>query len=543
MVVAMPILRGYWFYASGDSLTHLGWIRDIHSGVLNPFELYYPGVHLMTIMFSKLSSFRLERSAMLVVLVFASLYLIFISLSMRGITSSGLGQTVGAITGFMLLPINTIVVKLAIHPISQAVFFFAMILYLFLKFARDRTPFLVGLGTKTGVLLSLSSAGVVIYHPQQAAVVLVLFGTITAAQLLFQVRKSGGAMVGSRLMFSQTVFLAVVFIGWALIHNGLTGQITTIATTILEFLEGTGGDAGEVVTQRSGSLTAVGSGLGAIFLKLFLVSAIFSVLAGMVILSSLVARFEDEAVDADAVLRYVSYGFLVLAPFAFLHFVGRLSKLYFRYHASMMLIVTLLGGFSLYYFAGNRLSNARKSMSVFDPFDPFDTDSLNKESLISNSTRVVIGFALAYLLLMSLITVFPSPFIYQPSMQVTEMQSEGYGWVFEHQDPQAEVSGAGMPPWRYRHAVKGTTGNEWGPSHVPPYEYDHNLTGYLRTATTDSEEYMVVTEYDRVRAVEVFNGLHFNEADFNELKRTPGVNRVHSNGEFKIYQVPVQEDK
>lgn len=539
MFVAMPIIRGYWFYASADSLSHLGWIKDIRAGVLDPFELFYPGTHLVTILVSELAGFRLERSAMLVVVVFTVIYLAFVALSMRGITSSGFGQAVGAIAGFMLLPINTIVVKLAVHPISQAVFFFALVLYLFLKFARDRSASLVGLFTNTGLLLALSTAGVVLYHPQQAAVILVLFGTITAAQLMVKLRRSGGAMAGSRFLFSQTVFLTVVFVLWALIHQGLTGQIATILTTVLEFVRGTGGgQAGAVVSQRSGSLTAVGSGVVPIFLKLFLVSAIFAVLAGFAILSSLFARFDDETVDADTVLRYVSYGFLVLAPFAFMHFVGRLSKLYFRYHASMMVIITLLGGFSLYYFAGRRLSSATESLGIFDPFDPFSRSSGADRTRISDSNRAIIGLALAYLLLISLITVYPSPFIYQPSMQVTEPQQDGYAWAFDHQDPGASVSTTGVPSWRYRHAISGTTGTDWGPPNVPPPEYDHNLAGYLRDTSADGERYLVVTSYDRTRAVEVYDGLHFTRADFEELKRAPGTNRVYANGETTTYQRP-----
>ncbi|MFC6990554.1 hypothetical protein ACFQH3_01365 [Haladaptatus sp. GCM10025707] len=35
-VAALPIIRGYFFVGAGDSLTHLGWMRDIESGALSP---------------------------------------------------------------------------------------------------------------------------------------------------------------------------------------------------------------------------------------------------------------------------------------------------------------------------------------------------------------------------------------------------------------------------------------------------------------------------------------------------------------------------
>ncbi|MFB6164758.1 MAG: hypothetical protein ABEJ31_06320 [Haloarculaceae archaeon] len=48
-VAALPILRGYRFFGAGDSLTHLGWVKDLSTGALSPLHLLYPGVHLSTL--------------------------------------------------------------------------------------------------------------------------------------------------------------------------------------------------------------------------------------------------------------------------------------------------------------------------------------------------------------------------------------------------------------------------------------------------------------------------------------------------------------
>lgn len=534
-IAAMPILRGYWFFASADTLTHVGWIKDLRTGALNPIELFYPGVHTASILLTELTGFRLVRSAMLLVVVFVAIFLMFVSLSMRSLTTSGFGRAVGTISGFMLLPINTIVVKLALHPISQAVLFFALIFYLFMKYFLDGGATRFGLLTNSGILLGLSTAGVLLYHPQQAAVILVLFGTVTTAQLVERWISTAGFTSRYRFMFSQTLFLAITFVFWASLHNGLTGQISLILTTVVGFFEGSSGEVGQVVDQRSSSLTDVGSGVEEIFLKLFMVSAIYVGLTGLVMASSLFARFQQDPPDADTVIAYVSYGFLILAPFALLHFVGKLSKLYFRYHASMMLIVTILGGFSLYYFLGHRLLDEEAMIGVIDPFDPFDSKTWQGRSRLRDARRGIISIALAAMLCLSLITVFPSPFIFQPSMHVTEMQLEGYEFAINHQDRSYELAGAGMPPWRYRHIISGTAGQDWGPDRVPPYEYDHNLTGYLEASSQDGGQYMVVTTFDRVRAIRVIDGLHFNRTDFRSLERTPAIHRVQSNGEVNLY--------
>jgi hypothetical protein len=135
----------------------------------------------------------------------------------------------------------------------------------------------------------------------------------------------------------------------------------------------------------------------------------------------------------------------------------------------------------------------------------------------------------------SLATVFPSPFVYQPSMHVTGAQFSGYERTLDVYDASMGVANPGVGFFRYRHAVAGTTGAPWGGETVPNPEYDHNLTGYLRNASRDGGEYLVVSEFDRVRTTQVYRGLRFNESDFRAVEAQPGVNHVLSNGDVELY--------
>lgn len=539
----LPILRGYLFFASGDSLTHLGWIRAIAAEAMDPTVLIYPGMHTGTILIARLSGFRFSRSAMLMVLVFVVVYLLFITLSMRALTASGLGRAIGAASAFLLLPINVIVTKLAFHPISQSTLYFALVFFLFVKYVtrseQDRRV------TSVGALLAMSTAAIVLYHPQQAAVVLVFFGTISGIQLLDRWRTSG-RWIGSRsaeswigtysTIYAQTLFLAVVFVFWAVLHDGLTGQVSVILSAINEFIQGSGGQAAQVVSQRQSGLSALGSGLREVFLKLFLVGAIYSVLAGVVILASMFSRFEREDSNSTAVLRYVSFGFMVLAPFAFFHFVGRLSKLYFRYHASLMLIVTVLGAFGLYYF-GYRVPNSRRFReSAASSLNPFTGRRQLDRPNATDGLRSVVGVALVAMLALSLATAFPSLFIYQPSVHVTEAQLDGYGTAFDHRDDGIEMSGVMMPVYRYHHAVLGLTVHTYGNAKAVTPEFDHDIDGFLvNRSRTDGARYLVVTTYDREVAVRVWEGIRFTRSDFRALETDPRINRVQSNGAVRLY--------
>jgi len=60
-----------------------------------------------------------------------------------------------------------------------------------------------------------------------------------------------------------------------------------------------------------------------------------------------------------------------------------------------------------------------------------------------------------------------------------------------------------------------------------------------RTLRTYYEEpvYIPVTEADRVRDPELWNGFRFSDADFEYLETEPGINKVQSNGGYTLYRV------
>lgn len=528
----LPVVRGYYFFGSGDTLTHLGWIRDIASGALNPIDLFYPGVHSLSVLISTLTGFRLERSGMMIVIVFVLVYLSFVALFSR-VLMTGVGAVVGAISGFHLLPINIVMTQVTVHPISMASLFFVLILFVFFKYVTEPHSESSGRITATGVLLALTTSATVLYHPQQASVVLVLFGTVSAVQFVARWRSATDRIAETRTMYAQTIFLAIVFVLWTTIHEGLTNQVAVILSSMYQTVFASGGDAGAVVSQRSTSLADLGTSPLVIFLKLFLVSAIYSVFAGLVMLFSFVARLDNAEAGASTLITYVTYGFVVLVPFSLLQFFGDTSRLFFRYHASMMVIATLLGAYGIAYFAVNQFSPMfRRRRRVIDPFGD---DSFVRQSRATKIRHGVVGGALSVMLLLSLVAVFPSPYLIQPSLHMTEMQAQGYNDAFALTGNETELTGAGMPPWRYRHALKGTSGNPWGPSRVPPQEYDHDVTGYLRVVSADNGALLAFTRYDRLTATVTYDGLHFSQTDFRELETTPGIDRVYSSGEFELY--------
>ncbi|WP_121823386.1 hypothetical protein [Halostella salina] len=501
LLAGLPVVRGYHFYGGADSLTHLGWTREVLAGDLSPLEIIYPGIHTFGVLLTEVAGFEVTHSLMLVVLVFALLYLVFVTLTVRLLTDTTVGAVLGGFTAFFLLPINHIVTGLNPHPITQASMFFALVLFLLAKYAlgsADRGTF-----AGVGALLALTSVGVVLYHPQQSAVVVLFFATVAALQF---VRGRYRDADPGRPLLGQTMVAATAFAVWLPFHGAITRQMRSIATRIGGFLLGTSDQSvGAVVGDRGASLTSVGSGIGEIFVKLFFVSAVVSALAGLLFLAMLAGRIDRPSVDRA--VRYLFAGLLTLGVFGGLHFVGNLSSLFFRYFAMIMVAASVLGAVQI-----TRLSGRRE--------------------VLSGRRFAAVGLAILVLLALSGATLFASPFIYQPSEQKTAMQMEGYEATFETVESDADVLGVGYDTWRYRHAVYGPTGVNWSGATVSQPVLRTNLTTHYGDG-----RHVVLTEYDRQRETVAYRGIQYSERDLARFEAYDGVHRVRSNGEVDLYYI------
>jgi len=53
----------------------------------------------------------------------------------------------------------------------------------------------------------------------------------------------------------------------------------------------------------------------------------------------------------------------------------------------------------------------------------------------------------------------------------------------------------------------------------------------------EEPRYMAISESTYQREVVLYNGFRYPERGFERLRTSPGVDRVHSNGEYRLYLV------
>ncbi len=514
---SVPILRGYRYMGQHDALTHLGWARGIGEGTISPFDLFYPGIHTVSVLVSTVLELPLERALFVVVLVSMLVFWAFVPLTVWTITESRFAATVAAFSAFLLLPVTTISMYLTPHAMSQTVLFSALLCFLFVSYLRtdhDRAAF-----TGVGVAFAIAGIAAVVYHPQLLAHLIAAFVAICAVQFVARRVSRTGRIAEQTPMYGQALFLIGLFLVWTANHGFFTDTIGYFLASVVDFVLGGGGTVGGSAQTQGESLAAVGGSVLELFFKLFTPQLVFSVLAGLFGLAALVGTRSAWVNRVRPESIYFVAALVALVPVFFVYFFAPGSSMYFRVFGLMMVFVTVLGALAIAGI-GARLSS----------FGPTDDSSETAGGSIAGHPAFALVFAL--LLVLSLVAIFPSPYTYTASPHVSDTTMSGYETAFATGDEELDYLGLRDGPNRFDDAVNG---NEQR-SH-----YHFNVdAAVLRTDVSseyDEDRYLVLTGMDYDREVTAYQELRYTEGDLAAVESQPDVDRIQSNGEFDRYYV------
>lgn len=514
-IVSLPIIRGYYWLGDDDSLSHLGTAMEMSTGIRALSDSRYPIVHTIGSALFDATGLTLHHALLVVVVVFAVCFFVFVPLVVWELTGS-LGATyVGFFSGLLLLPMNHLSPSLFLHPTSQAILYAPAFLFVFVRLYNRRSA-------RHSAMFLLLATMFVLLHPQQAANLVAFVGVIAAIQIGIDVYNGHRLNRIREWVLPETTVYATVFWLWA--RTLPASQINL--ERVWETLGGNTNFARSTAT-RSGSLANVGGSLPEVFVKLFLVSLVYIVLTGLYLLV-VARRFEElraqptnESVASDGgtdqLLLLTVYGGLVPVSVIFLvYIVGGISIQYFRHLGMLMVFATILGSIAI----GRAMLYMSRHRSDF---------------------AVLEAIAVMFILFtfLSIAVVFPSPYFYYSSGHVTEAQMDGYETTFEYQRDSILFDDVRSPVFRYGNAIEGSSAEPEENAYyqkerhgIPDHFVNHSLRSYY-----DDPVYVPVTEADRVRDPVLWNGFRFNQSDFAYLEHEPGINKVQTNGGYDLYLV------
>ncbi len=510
-VVALPAVRNYRFQGRGDGLTHVGWTAGIVEGSMAPQELFYPGVHAVGSALSLVAGVPIERALMIAVVAVFVPFVVFVPLVVREISTTGAAVGFAAVASWLVLPINNVATHTGVHPNSNALFFAPVVLFAIVAYLNrggDLEP-TFGVSAYSLVLVVLG-VGMLAIHPQQFINVVVLLGVISAVQFVARGRYADHPIVEQPTAYAHTAVFAALFAVWVVSNERFRRAFSGLVYGVFVQDIGTGGE----VEQRDTSLAEIGATLDELFAKMFLVSALVALVVALFVL---VVWLGKSRVGRET-KAFVTYFGLALAPLGVMfgiYFVGT-ANMAFRQVGFMFVVVTILAGIGLARGVG-----------------------WLSRGLTAPGANVVASVALGACLVLSLMIVFSSPFIYVPSQQVTDQTMSGYGSAIDHGEDRP-YAGFGHGVDRYGHAIEGLESEEmtnYEGTGLGEVDVDEFEDGNYGDAYGGVDYYFAVDEYDTTREFEVWRGLHHSEEALEGVDAYPGADKVVANEEFRLYAI------
>ncbi|MDG5821326.1 hypothetical protein [Natronococcus sp. A-GB7] len=512
-VVALPLIRGYRHVGEGDMLSHVGIAMDIKDGLTAPLDLFYPLSHVLSITISVIGSLDLFHSYSILSLVIATLFPLFIGLCARTISDNYSVLAVGFLSGLLYIPIDHISTHLQPAPRNIALFLSPAALFFLLKAIK-------GGNKKNFLLFSLVCLSLLLFHPQMAAM-LAMTSLLLAISLYIldnsYVRNPMIENKPSPLIFS--FFLATVAWVWIGYSDQFESSLGRIAYYIFS---GTASAGSGGAAERGASLAAVGGSVEEIFIKLFLAGAVFGVSSVLYLLWGTYTNHSNKKKSHNPLGISIGTGLLIGGVPVFLVTVAYLiindANQAVRYVGFLLVIVSIIGSVAI-------------------------GDVLHYTS--SKSLKSTLSILIVIFMLMSVLVIHPSPYVFQDSEHVTESQLAGFEISFEYTDD-ANFDHVRSSVDRYGDAILGSSGRDSSdyyhsdvdPGGVPNHFAHHDLENHYNEST-----YLAITEADRIRDPVVYNGLRFDHNDFNYLDNTPYIQRIHSNAGHDLYFVQSSEQQ
>lgn len=168
ILFGLPFFRGYSFYGAGDTLTHLGMIKDIiisgHIGSHNP----YPIIHLLIVNLSIISNIKYETLTLFLPIIFNILFIISIFLFSKSLGFSKKESLFMML--FSILPVlGTGLTTEDIAPSLQVFLFIPLALFIFFKSRKSEKMM------EFSILLIFSLFLIAFYHPEPLIYLSVFF--------------------------------------------------------------------------------------------------------------------------------------------------------------------------------------------------------------------------------------------------------------------------------------------------------------------------------------------------------------------------------
>jgi len=514
----LPYIRNYVSW-NGDNITHLGYIKDVLSSGHFAADNCYPITHILLSQVVSVTGLPDIIVGNLSTTILSILYLLSMYLLATAVFYYQEQQLmVLVLTGGVMLGGGY---NVLLMPNGWSIFLLPLLFYIY-YFKRNTFSY--------SILLIIILILYPFFHPLSSLMVIISLGILELLRWLlprlFKLKATFSFPLNMQQPLATPMLIEmVIFLPWVLAFQQFHWNIRLIWRQITT---GVGPDVIDEIGKSLSKVNVHGKDFVMLFIKMYGTTFIFIILAiiGIYFLSKQIRSGDINNLNNK---RYNLFSLV---------WVFLLSGLFYIYY--------LLGGPGSTAFAGGRIlfyvevfTPIFAAITLYELFRRFNFNYLSYTGIIC---LVILTSAL------SMASLYYSPYIIQPNLQITQMNMSGIMWFVEKKDRKIECANTLSNPSRLTQGILGSVEasqrkdiNKYlpqVPDHFGYYEYSTLGDQYSQ------DKYITIAQMDRVVYITVWRQVgRFNEADFERLEGDPTVNGLYSNGELDVYYVysPIKE--
>ena len=493
IVLTLQLSRGYALYGNGDTLSHIGYIKDIFYNGHISIQSYYPVFHVLISMLSSISSISYMNLILCFPAVFSVVYTILIYILAKKLFNK-------KFTVMIAVALGSILLLMGYHTYfsvnALTLFIFPLILYLIVSNFKERKA-------SYSLLITIFFIWLVFAHMLVATFMLIILISIPIWKYLYNAKINNKE--DSKVPTKEAILLLLISI---IVWFSYTSIWGSTIRNIFNWMQG------EIAYTPMADLSNVVVKLNfyeiiSLIIKLYggyILIGIVCVIGLFFVLKKIKKVSWDEFFVFG--LLFFIFPLLILLFFAPASGVDFLRPLRF-----LSVPLCLFGALSIYY-----ISNIKK-------LKPITKNSIIILVLI---IPAVIG----------IFNVHTSPFIMQPNQQVTAAEISGMEFYFNEKDPNIKTMGINS---RYRFSFL-IYGYSEGDQRLKKYlDFPELINTYYvgdhfeNISTIKYPRYVVFSKSDQLLYTQVWKTNRFTNEDFKNIENESYLDYVYSNGDLKVF--------
>lgn len=502
----VPYIRGYYTW-NGDNISHLGIVKSILYTGYVPNDIFYPITHILLSILISISGIPIEFIVNHSTGLLSILYVVSIYLLATVVLQSRDAQllSAAAIGGVLFNGYDVYIM-----PNGWSVLYLPFVFFFFFSILNANK-----VSIKYNLLLVILLILYPFFHPLSSSIIILLFINIGFSRIFLYIIEKKFHNLNRLLDFfpMNLIFIElIIFLSWIMTFQGFNANIINLYTSITK---GHGPDAMAQMGEKLDKINIHGIDFLILIIKIMGDEIIFLILSVIAVI--IIFKNKED--------RKSNYNLIIILGIIFT--IGIIYLVYF---------------FNIIPGLGNIGSDRLLAYLVI--FTPIPVGYVFK-NLIRRKKYAGIIICLFILMIASTISMFSlysSPYILRPNIQVTQMDINGMSWFFENKDRKISDTGIMSPSYRFADTILGYDEVKKRSDIKQSFQqisdhFNYSFNKYLGESYTENR-YSVITMFDRTIYDTVWKIIgRFHKEDFENLEKDSSVDKLYSNGEVSAWYI------